>query len=289
MNNTTKGILAIIMASVSFSIMGMIVKYTGSATLFQQVFFRNIVMLFFSAYLVKKNKSSFWGKKENRPLLFLRSTFGYLGVVTSYYATRMLYLGDAQALQKMAPFFVTIFAVLFLKERINKTVIITLIVAFVGALIIVNPKFDSRLIPAIAGLSSAVFGGTAYVIIGIISKKENPDSKFTILFLFSFWSLVYSFPFVGNFLELEFKTLILLLLGGVFASVAQYFVTTAYSIADASKISIFDYVSLIVSPILGKIVFDENLPATSYLGIALIMIGGYISYKNSLNILKDKR
>lgn len=280
LNNNTKGSIAIILSAVAFSIMGMIVKYTGEASLFQQVFFRNVVMAVFGAYLVKKNNHSFFGSKENRHLLFLRSIFGFLGVVTSYYATRILYLGDAQALLKISPFVVTVFAAILLKEKIDKTIVITLVVAFIGALIIVNPKFDSRLVPSLAAITSAVLGGIAYVIIGVISKKENPEGKSTIIFLFAFWSLVFSAPFIGNIFLLETKTLILLMVGGGFASLAQYLVTTGYAIADASRISIFDYVSLIVSPILGKIIFNENLPMNSYIGIFLILLAGYISYLN---------
>jgi drug/metabolite transporter (DMT)-like permease len=281
LNDNTKGALAIIFSSIAFSVMGMLVKYTGEATIFQQVFFRNLVMLVFAGFLVKSNNATFFGKKENRKLLFFRSFFGFMGVMTSFYATRNLYLGDAQALSKISPFVVTIFAVIFLKERINRYNILALIIAFLGTIVIVNPKFDSRLLPSLLGIASAVFGGIAYVIIGIISKKDSPEDKSTIIFMFAFWSLIFSFPFIGDVFILEYKTLFFLFLVGVCASIAQFLVTLAYSIGDASKISIFDYVSLIVSPILGWIVFRESLTKNSYMGIILILSAGYISYLNA--------
>ncbi|MFB0972409.1 MAG: DMT family transporter [Neofamilia sp.] len=281
MNDNTKGAVAIIFSSIAFSIMGMLVKYTGEATVFQQVFFRNFVMLVFAAFLVKNNKVSFFGKKENRKLLFFRSFFGFMGVMASFYANRHLYLGDAQALFKLNPFIVTIFAVIFLKEKINRYNILALIIAFIGTIIIVNPKFDSRLFPSLIAIASACFGGIAYVIIGIISKRDTPEDKSTIIFMFAFWSLIFSFPFIGDIFRLELRTLFYLFLVGVCACIAQFLVTMAYSIADASKISIFDYVSLIVSPILGWLVFRESLARNSYVGIALILFAGYISFLNA--------
>lgn len=86
---------------------------------------------------------------------------------------------------------------------------------------------------------------------------------------------------IGDVFILEYKTLFFLFLVGVCASIAQFLVTLAYSIGDASKISIFDYVSLIVSPILGWIVFRESLTKNSYMGIILILSAGYISYLNA--------
>lgn len=285
MNNNTKGALAIILSSTTFAIMGMLVKYTGEATLFQQIFFRNLVMLLFSASLVKKSGTSFFGYKENRKYLFSRSLFGFLGVMASFYANRNLYLGDAQALFKVSPFVTTMLAVILLKERINRTTILTMLIAFTGALVVVNPKFDSRLLPSLIAIGSAFMGGTAYVFIAILARRERPEDKSTIIFMFSLWSLIFSAPFVGNIFLLRARTLFFLSMVGVTASVAQYLVTSAYSIADASKISIFDYTSLIISPILGKLVFNESLPKSSYLGILLILIAGILSYLNTRKLM----
>jgi diacylglycerol kinase len=63
LNDNTKGALAIIFSSIAFSVMGMLVKYTGEATIFQQVFFRNLVMLVFAGFLVKSNNATFFGNR----------------------------------------------------------------------------------------------------------------------------------------------------------------------------------------------------------------------------------
>lgn len=282
MNNTTKGAITLILSSISMTLMSVMVKFTGNVSLFQQVFFRSFVMAIFAGVLIYINKGNYFGYKENRKILFFRSTFGFLGVLASFYATNNLYLGDAQALLKISPFVVTILAVVFLKEEITKVRIFTMVLAFIGAIIIIDPRFSSRLFPSLIGVSAAFFSGTAYVIISYLARRERREDPLTIIFMFAIWSMVYTIPFlIGNFEIPSFRTLVFLILIGVFASLGQYLLTTAYSIADASKISIFDYVSLIASAIFGIIFFNEILPLRSIIGIIIIISSAYISFLNS--------
>lgn len=289
MDNRTKGILSLIASTASFSLMGVMVKMTGGKIpLMEQVFFRNFVMLFIAAYWVKKSGSLYFGHKGNRHLLLFRSMFGFMGVVTTFYATNNLYLGDAQSLLKLAPFAVTILAVVFLKEHITKVRILALLFAFVGALIIINPQFNSEIFPSLVALSAAFFAGSAYVLVSYISRKPNKESGMTIIFIFSFLSCIFSLPFMlMNFVIPTPLQLFQLLMIGVFAAMGQYFVTTAYGFTDASAISIFDYVGVIISTILGRLVFGESLKQTSYIGMAIIILSGLISYYDVMHIKKN--
>lgn len=282
MSNTAKGALFLVLSSISMTLMSVVVKSTGHVSIFQQVFFRNLVMAICIGILIKKENASFVGHKGNRLLLFIRSTIGFLGVLCSFYATKTLFLGDAQALLKLYPFIVTVLAVIFLKEKMTLTRTVTMIIAFLGGLIIINPRFDARLFPSIIGLFSAIFSGTAYALVSYLTKKENKESKLTIIFLFAIWSMVFSTPFmIADFNIPDIKTLVLLFLIGGFATMGQFLLTTAYSIADASKISIFDYFSIIISAIWGNLFFGEVLPSQSIIGIILIFISAFISYNNS--------
>ncbi|MDO5717849.1 MAG: DMT family transporter [Tissierellia bacterium] len=286
MDNRTKGILSLIASTASFACMGAMVKMTGgNIPLMEQVFFRNLVMVFIAAIWVKKHDALFFGHKGNRHLLLLRSTFGFLGVITTFYATNNLYLGDAQSLLKLSPFAVTIMAVIFLKEKITRIRVIALISAFVGALIIINPQFNSRLFPSLIAVAAAFCAGTAYVFVSYISRKPNKEAGFTIIFFFSAFSCIMSLPFMLYvFVKPTLLQLVQLLFIGIFAAMGQYFVTKAYSLTDASAISIFDYVGVIIATVLGRLVFGESLKTTSYIGMIIIIGSGLISYLDVKNM-----
>lgn len=291
LDNKTKGALALITSSLSFAVMGMMVKLTGGGIpLMEQVFFRNLVMVFISAYWIRKSGVRFFGHPENRGLLLLRSTSGFVGVLTNFYATNHLYFADAQALLKLSPFAVTLLAVVFLKERLSRIRILALISSFVGALIIINPSFNAQLFPAMIALLSAFSAGLSYVLISYISRKENKESGLTIIFLFSLFSTVLALPLMmPSFVTPSPIQLLMLLMIGIFAAGGQYFVTLAYSLTDASEISVFDYTGVIFAAVIGLLMFKETLGLTSYIGMVVIIFSGILSYLDAKHMLERQK
>ena len=137
-SNRSKGIIFIILSAFGFAMMSAFVKLSGDLPSLQKSFFRNLVASLIALSLIIKHKESFFGKRENQKILVLRSLFGTLGIVLNFYTIDKLVLSDANMLNKLSPFFVIIFSALFLKEKINTKQIISLIIAFLGALFIIH-------------------------------------------------------------------------------------------------------------------------------------------------------
>jgi len=68
-----------------------------------------------------------------------------------------------------------------------------MIIAFIASMLIVKPKFDYSILPALAGFGTAVLSGATYTIVRYLRNKETPA---TIVFFFSFTSLVLLAPFI---------------------------------------------------------------------------------------------
>lgn len=179
MDNKPKAIILMLIAALAFAIMGAMVKLSGDIPLFEKVFYRNLISLAMAYFMIRKSKMSFFGKGENQKYLISRSLLGLLGVVLSFYALNNLVLSDANMLNKISPFFVTLFAAVFLKEKLSKIQIPVLIIVFTGALLIIKPQFSLtgayRYAPAaevsIYDYTSIVFSA----IIGFIIWSEIPD------------------------------------------------------------------------------------------------------------------
>ena len=124
LSNRTKGIIFIILSAFGFAMMSMFVKLAGDLPSFQKTFFRNITSCVIAFVLILINKESFFGKLENQKTLILRSLFGTLGIVFNFYAIDKLVLSDANMLNKLSPFLSVLLCALFLKEKINKKIII---------------------------------------------------------------------------------------------------------------------------------------------------------------------
>ena len=187
--NSRNGIASMIIASVCFAMMSVMVKLSGGRIpLFQQVFFRNIVMIFFAIITLYAKNISIKVKKENIVRLSLRCVFGFLGVIALFYANNHLFLANAQILQKTNPLFVAILAIFILGEAPTLKRSLLLIGGFVGAFIIINPTGDFHNIKAsIIGLSSALFGAIAYTMVG---KMSGAIEGMFIIFYYSLFSMI---------------------------------------------------------------------------------------------------
>ena len=267
-SNRLKGIFFIILSAFGFAMMSAFIKLSGDLPNFQKVFFRNLVAAIIALFLIIKHKGSFLGKKENRKVLVYRSLFGTIGIIFNYYAIDNLVLSDANMLNKISPFLVVVFCALILNEKINIKQISAIIVAFIGALFIIKPSFDVRVVPYVVGFLSAVFAALAYTCVRMLGNKEE---YYTIVFFFSTFSLLAVLPvFIIVYKPMILIQFMYLILAGVFASLGQFGVTLAYKYAPAKEISIFDYSNIIFSAILSIFMFGVYPDGLSVVGYFII-------------------
>lgn len=275
-SNRLKGIFFIILSAFGFAVMSAFIKLSGDLPNIQKVFFRNLVAAIIALFLIIKHKGSLTGKKENRKTLVYRSLFGTIGVILNYYAIDNLVLSDANMLNKISPFLVVVFCALILKEKINIKQISAIIVAFIGALFIIKPSFDIRVVPYIVGFLSAVFAALAYTFVRMLGNKEE---YYTIVFFFSTFSLIVVLPmFILVYEPMTFSQFIYLILAGVFASLGQFGVTLAYKYAPAKEISIFDYSNIIFSAILSIFLFGVYPDRLSVVGYFIIFAAAFYMF-----------
>ncbi|MBN1971640.1 MAG: DMT family transporter [Candidatus Delongbacteria bacterium] len=266
-----------LLSSLSFAIMGLMVKFSGDIPVFEKVFARNLISLFVAIIVLVKSSSRFFGKLENQKFLFLRSLLGLSGVALFFYAIHNMNLADSSMLNKMSPFFVTIFASLFLKEKITRRSILILVIVFLSVLLIVKPKLDFTILPAFAGLTSAACAGGAYTILRYLKDKEKPE---TIVFYFSLFSVIVMFPLMMiNFVIPSLEEFFALLGIGVFAGIAQILLTYSYRYGKASELSIYSYTNVVFSGVFGFVFMKEIPDILSFVGITLIVVTSTYFYK----------
>lgn len=288
MDNKSKGIIFILISSLSFAIMGAFVKLSGNIPSIEKSFFRNLVSCIVAFIMIIYHKNSFFGKRENQKYLFWRAFLGTLGVICYFYAIDHMVLSDSAMLNKLSPFFVTIFAVIFLKEKIRSAQIAGLFTAFIGGLLIIKPSFNISVLPALIGLASAVFAGGAYTIVRFLGSREK---YYTIVFYFSFFSIVSTLPFMLMvYKPLTLKQIIILIAAGVFASIGQFALTIGYKYAPASEIAIYDYVNIIFSAIIGQLIWSEIPDILSIIGYVMIIGSSIIAYiYNKRSVLRREK
>lgn len=272
MSNHTKGVLLIVASTFFLSINTAMVKLL-EFSVYEKIFFRNIIGVLIIGVLLKPHQIKI--PKSDRKLLFFRVLFGLIALVAFYYAIDNMALSDAVMLNKLNSFFVIIFAAMFLHERLHKVQILSIVVAFIGALFVIKPSFDSSMLIAMIALLSAVLSGGAYTIVRKI-KHMNP---LVIVFYFTLFNAVMGLALsTSSFVVPDRSDWLPIVAMGLGATLGQVSLTTAYRFAPASELSIFNYMNIVFTIIFAFVLFGTIPDMYSILGGLLIFGAGYLQY-----------
>ncbi|MCY1626093.1 DMT family transporter [Staphylococcus pettenkoferi] len=279
MNPKVKGIIAILISAIGFSFMSVFFRLAGDLPVFQKSLARNLVAMFIPLFFLYKYKQPLFGKLSSQPLLIARSALGLTGVLFNIYAIDHMILSDADTLMKLNPFWTILLSLLFLREKIFKYQIIAMVVAIAGMLFVVKPEFSSAMIPSLIGLMSGIFAASAYTCVRALSTREAP---YTIVFYFSFFSIIVLIPFtIFTYEPMSWLQMLYLLGAGLSAAVGQIGITLAYSFAPAKDISIFTYASIIFTALFGFILFGESPDFYAMLGYVIIIGASYYMFEKA--------
>lgn len=271
MTERNKGICFILLSALCFALMSLFVKLSGDLPSMEKAFFRNIVALVFAAFILYRRHIPLKLEKGNALALFLRCFCGTVGLICNFYAIDHLAISDANMLNKMSPFFAIIFSFLILKEKVAPYQAICVITAFIGTLFILRPGFDSMVtFPAFIGLLGGIGAGIAYTMVRVLGNRGVKGPL--IVFSFSLFSTLVTLPYlIFDYAPMTGKQFLFLLLAGLAASGGQFSITAAYTHAPAKDISIFDYMQIIFSSLLGLIVLHEVPVWLSVVGYFIII------------------
>ena len=132
------------------------------------------------------------------------------------------------------------------------------------------------MLPALAGVASAVFAGGAYVLLRFLRDREHPE---TIVFVFSLVTVIGLLPVVLPTFDAPDGLQWIWLLGlGVSAAAGQFSLTAAYRHAPAGRVSLLGYTTIVFSAVMGWIIWSEVPDALSVAGGFMILAGAVVAF-----------
>lgn len=215
-------------------------------------------------------------------LHFARNSIHFLGQYFWSLAVTMLPFATVFALEFTTPAWVALLAALFLHERMTKSRLGSIVLGFLGVLVIVRPGLASFQPVALLVLVAAL----AYAVALIATKQlTNRVNTFTIIFWMNVmqlpmglgWPVVKAltggpvlFPFrMGA--DLIFPALAL----GVVGVTSHYCLTRAFRSGDATTVVPMDFLRIPLIALVGWMFYGEPLDVFVFLGAGLI-IGGIL-------------
>ncbi len=300
--NNTKGIIFILLGMATFSIQDALIKFIyNDAALYELYFGRTLAaIILLVSYLKFSNKKI--ELKTYYPLLTtIRVICFFFGFSFFYISLTYMTLATANALFFCCPFFVSILAIIFLKEKIGIRRWSAIITGFIGVYIVLNPDFSNFNYMKLAPIACALCYAISMTITKITSDKDSVYTQMLHLYIGAIIISILFFIFTGkgqfnNFNDPTFQFIFrewftnpsyawpFIISMGLISVLAFYFILNAYSIASPSVVSLFEYSLIIWAILIGYILFD-NVPSirTLFGAIIIIFAGIYIYLREKIN------
>lgn len=275
-----------VLATMFFAIMNIMVKYIPRIGAVEIVFFRSVVSLVMSYFILSKKGIDLWG--NNKKWLIIRGIAGSAGLLMFFYTIKTMPLGSAIAIQYMSPVFTSLLGIFIVRESVKPLQWIFFGIALIGVVAIQG--FDPRVttFQVVIGVAGAIASGLAY---NSIRKLRTTDNPLVIIFYFPLVTIpVTGIYLLGSWLTPTFFELAILIGIGVVTQFAQYFMTKAYQSDALSKIASIQYIGIVFALAIGYWLFDESYDLSSGLGIIIIILAVILNvgYKIRLeNTAKD--
>ncbi|WP_322865630.1 DMT family transporter [Aquicoccus sp. G2-2] len=191
------------------------------------------------------------------------------GVALWFFAMARMPIADVTALNYLSPIYVTIGAGIFLGETLAFRRIMAVVVALIGALIIIRPGFQEIGTGHIAMLIAAVFFATSYLIAKRMADETGAEVTVTMLSIVVTICLA---PMAAyNWVTPTGNELLLLLGVALVATMGHYIMSIALSLAPIMVTQPVSFLQLVWAILLGYFAFNEGIDPWVVFGGGLII------------------
>lgn len=274
-NPIYQGALLIVLSELFLVCAGMIVKQvTGELPTEVIVFARNLFGLcLLLPWLLRNGFDAI--RTYHLRFHVMRATVGVTAMMCLYYSWGHLPLAEAAMIKQTAPFFIPVFAFLWLGERVGLAVKLAVLVGFAGVILILNPGSGELNVAVLVALFGAMLGALAKVIIRRMSGTESPQR---VVFYFALISSCLSLiPALLVWTTPSLEQMGWLLLMAIASTIAQLLLSKGYGLAPAGQLGPYTYASVAFAALFGWWLWDEVLGLNSWLGVCLIFGAGLLS------------
>lgn len=278
-----RGITLKVLSVCCFVVMATMLKATETIPVGELVFFRCFfAILPVVAWLL-------W-RGQLRSALYTRNPMGHavralVGVSSmglGFFALTRLPLPEATAIGYAAPLLIVVFSALLLRERVHAFRWTAVILGLFGVVIILWPRLtlftsgqpmaSGEAIGSIAALSGAVLTAFALMQVHKLTRTERTEAIVIYFFICASILSLATIPF-GWVMPTPQQAA--LLIGAGFAGgFGQLLMTSSYRYADMSVIAPFEYVSLLLTLVIGFVVFGDVPTLAMLFGAVIIVCSG---------------
>jgi drug/metabolite transporter (DMT)-like permease len=296
--NLKLAVPAILIGVFALSLGDALIKQQSAAfTLWQIFFMRSLIATPFLIYFIRIRTCATPIMPDQFGWTALRSLILVFMWVAYYLALPHIPLSIAAAALYTLPLFITLFAALFIGDRIGWKGWVAVLLGFVGVLLILQPQADDFNAYALLPIVSAICYALAMIMTRSKCRNENPlvlslwlnlafiGVAAVAILIIQVWqptpSSIAAYPFLlGDWLPMwieEWRTMAILAIAITAGSVGA---AIAYQVGPSSVIATFDFSYVVYAVVWGILLFNEIPDSITIIGILLIVGGGTLAVRN---------
>ena len=288
-NNNLKGLIFMLLGQLCFAANDAIVKYAVKLTnddfsTLNIIFIRGIFTTFFIFFVIffftiTKIKNIFINPKS-----YLRAFFEVLTAIFFFIGLILMPMANVYTLLMTTPFMVTLYAVIFLKEKVGLRRWSAVIAGFIGVIIVINPQnleFGYLFIlPIIAAFFLTMRDAVTK---DIVNKKNVLEITLITSFMVMIFSCIGSFIFNSQF---DLQNIHLIFFSSIFLTIAYLFSILTIYYAPLSLTASIRYSVIVFGIILGYLFLGEVPSINMLIGALIISASGLFVIKRQKELGK---
>jgi len=280
-SNTAKAGLWMLGALTSFTAMALAGReLSNELDTFEIMMYRSVIGVFIVLAIASLSGSLSSISKQHFSLHLIRNICHFTGQNLWFYAIALIPFSQVFAFEFSSPIWVALLAPFFLGEKLTKTRMITVVIGFLGILLVAQPT-NITIGPGVAAaaLCAVAFAGT-FIATKLLSQTQSTTC---ILFWLATMQLVFgvlcSFH-DGNVTLPSLATLPLIILVGCAGLLAHYCITTALKLAPVMIIAPIDFLRLPIIAIIGAVFYNEAIDVWIIIGAIIIFSANYLNIRS---------
>ena len=281
--NNLRGAVLMVLAIALLSTMDATVKWlvTNQVEVMQILAVRSVIIVFVMA-LIYQLRGQRGAILPTRPLAqMVRGLFGFIAPFSFFLGLKYVPLTDAVVVFFSSIFVVSLLSMVFLGERVGPHRWASIIIGYIGVVIVAQPQGGGELF----GYSLILISSTSYAILFVsgryLSRTESTPSLVVSYNLGVGILALICLPWF--WVPLNMEQILVVLLATALAGCGHFAMTSAFAHGEASFIAPFEYTALIWA-VLFDILIWRHLPGSTTLIGATIIIGSglYVAYRERL-------
>ena len=285
MTKNVKGIILALVASFCAVLMSVFLKFAQEDT---NVFSVGFMRFFFGFLLILpfiiKSKFKIYNT-DNFKFHITRSIINVPMMILGFAALMYIPLDQIKAIGFLSPILVVILSVIFLKERIYLIRTFSLILGFIGVIIILRPGIIEISIGAYMVLTSTLLWSTVIIITKYMSKSDSPMTIITYQYTFvSIFTLPLAIFYWSN---LSLSSVFYSIMAAIVGTVLHLCINTSYKMASLTILQPVWFSQLLWATIFSLILFNESIDYFTYIGGSLVFISVLIITYRENYLKKD--